>query len=121
MTTLQEIRPRTAMRQFYDRPGILVVDDEPMIRNILVELFERRGFRGWTAADGSDALETYRAHHDDITLVLAEVSLSAGPAGPRFLQELRRIDPSVRCCFMDSSPWNSDDRELLELGAEEVV
>lgn len=120
MTGLMESHPHGTAAHRRDRPGILVVDDEPMIRNILVELLERRGFRGWAVANGADAVELFRMHRDEITLVLAEASLTAAPTGRTLLQELQRIDPCVRCCFMDSTPWASDDRELLDLGAEDV-
>ena len=120
MRSPQGYTARGATMETRDRPGILVVDDEPMIRNIMVELLERRGFRGWSAANGQSAVETFRKHHGEITLVLAEASLATGLTGPELLESLQSIDPCVRCCFMNSTPWSSVDSELLDRGAEEV-
>jgi DNA-binding response OmpR family regulator len=102
------------------RPGILIVDDEAMIRNVLEELLERRGFRVWTAENGRDAFEIYRRYHDAIAVVLLEADLLPEPNGPQILEILQHMNPCVRCCFMNSSPWVFTESGLLDLGAERV-
>ena len=48
---------------------ILVVDDEPTLREALVEALEADGFRVVAAADGRQALETFRAEQPDLVLL----------------------------------------------------
>ena len=48
---------------------ILVVDDEPTLRETLVEALEADGFRVVAAADGREALVTFRAERPDLVLL----------------------------------------------------
>ncbi len=102
------------------RPGILVVEDADMHRPVLVLWLERAGFRVWDTGDGPDALDLYEQHHDEINLVLLEAGLGPNPDGLELLEQLRRINPSLRCCFMTSNPWLHGEPELLDRGAEWV-
>jgi DNA-binding response OmpR family regulator len=54
-------------------PMILVVDDEPMVRDVLARYLERDGFTVATAADGQAALDA--VEHDDPDLVLLDLML----------------------------------------------
>ncbi len=53
-------------------PAILVVDDEPLIREMLALVLEREGFAVYCAADGAEALHKYRLHRDEIELVISD-------------------------------------------------
>ena len=52
---------------------ILVVDGEPLICQLLVEVLEGEGFGVVSAANGQQALAKYRLHAKDIELVISEV------------------------------------------------
>jgi CheY-like chemotaxis protein len=71
---------------------ILVVDDDPGIRLLLVTLLRRRGFRLLEARDGNEALEAMRGGRADLVLMdlmMPDVS------GWDVLRE-RAADPSLR-------------------------
>ena len=71
---------------------ILVVDDDPGIRLLLVTFLRRRGFRLLEARDGNEALEAMRAGTPDLVildLMMPDVS------GWDVLRE-RAADPSLR-------------------------
>jgi len=53
--------------------NVLVVDDEPHIRQVLVDLFEDEGHCVYTAADGEAALVSVFEHTPD--LLLADVMM----------------------------------------------
>jgi two-component system alkaline phosphatase synthesis response regulator PhoP len=76
---------------------ILVVDDEPHVREYLRMILEDAGFRVLTAGDGQEALEIVRSDRPDfISLDLVMPRMS----GHKLLYELRR-DPSLsRIPFM---------------------
>jgi CheY-like chemotaxis protein len=99
-----------------DKPGVLVVDDEPLLLAVLKTGFRQRGFEVWVAAGGTEALELYRFHKKDIAVVLLDVHMP-GLDGPRTLAALRRINPDVRCCFMTGNLGLYTEEELLALGA----
>jgi two-component system, OmpR family, response regulator len=97
-------------------PGILVVDDDPMLLGLLHTVLARQGFRVWTCAGGEEALTTYLRIQADIAVVLLDVCMP-GLDGPATLAELRRIDPGVRACFMSGHTGAYSVEELLALGA----
>jgi len=81
------------------RPGLLVADDEPVVRSVIEVLLQARGFRVWSAGSGREAVQIYRERCSDIDLVLIDVSMPEWD-GPTTLAGLRALDPAVRCCFM---------------------
>lgn len=40
-------------------PLVLIVDDEPMVREVLARYLEKEGFRVFTAQDGEEAVRTF--------------------------------------------------------------
>ena len=74
---------------------VLVVDDEPPIREALVQTLQDHGYRAYTAEDGSDALALYFQRKDEIKLVLTDLSM-AQMDGIALVRALRRFDPGVK-------------------------
>jgi two-component system cell cycle sensor histidine kinase/response regulator CckA len=99
--------------------GVLVVDDEPAVRQVLKSWLGRKGFEVWTAAHGLEAVELYRRHHRAVAVVLLDV-IMPGMDGPRTLSALQQVRPDVQCCFMTGNPLPHTQRDLLSLGAIRV-
>ncbi|HYR58901.1 MAG TPA: PAS domain S-box protein [Chthoniobacteraceae bacterium] len=74
---------------------ILVVDDEPPIREALVGTLESSGYRAYTAEDGSDALALYFSRKDEIDLVITDLSMGQMD-GITLVRSLRKVNPKVR-------------------------
>lgn len=109
------------MRQQRDKkPGILVVDDEHMVR-IMVQLgLERSGFNVWLAPNGREAVVLYRAHREDISVVLLDVFMP-GLDGLQTLDALRELDSEVPICFMSGHKGAYESDELVRRGAASVI
>ena len=73
---------------------ILLVDDEPTIRRMGEKLLRRLGFDVLLAADGLEALATFRAERARIRLVLLDLTMPR-MSGEEAFRELRRIDAGV--------------------------
>lgn len=74
---------------------ILVVDDEPDVRDGIVTLLELEGFEVGSARDGSHALSTIKAQDRDSRPALVLVDLiMPGMNGLRFCQEMKH-DPEL--------------------------
>lgn len=68
---------------------LLIVDDEPDVRNFLAACAEDAGFNVFTAVDGEDALKQVQAHKPDLmTLDMVMPKKS----GYKVLKELRALD-----------------------------
>jgi CheY-like chemotaxis protein len=74
---------------------VLVVDDEPPIREALVGTLESHGYRAYTAEDGSDALALYFQRKDEIDLVITDLAM-AQMDGITLVRSLRKVNPKVR-------------------------
>jgi CheY-like chemotaxis protein len=97
-------------------PGILIVDDEPVLRELLRVLCAGRGFAVHVASSGLDAVDLYRRHQDAVALVLLDVCMP-GMDGPQTLAELRLINPAVRACFMSGFAGDYSPEDLRSRGA----
>jgi hypothetical protein len=74
---------------------VLVVDDEPPIREALVRTLEANGYRVFTAEDGSDALHLYHQRRSEIDLVITDIAMGQMD-GVMLVRALRKVDPKVR-------------------------
>jgi DNA-binding response OmpR family regulator len=100
-------------------PCILIVDDEPLIGELLEAAFRRQGFQVILAPGGTQAVALYQAHQQSIDLVLLDVHMP-WLDGPQTLHRLREINPKVRVCFVTGNTERYSPEELLQLGAVRV-
>jgi PAS domain S-box-containing protein len=99
---------------------ILVVDDEPLVRDLAKTVLERMGFRVVSAEDGEEALTVYRREGDKIDLILLDYIMPR-MNGVQVLKELQQLDPDV--CVLFSSGYHTDHEvdQLLAAGARAFV
>jgi hypothetical protein len=74
---------------------ILVVDDEPPIREALVRTLTSNGYHAYTAEDGSDALALYFQRRSEIAAVITDISMGQMD-GVTLVRSLRKVDPKVK-------------------------
>ena len=106
--------PATGRR--FDPPGVLIVDDENGVRQVVAAWLTHQGFPVWLAADGREAVEAYRRHQSAIRIALLDV-LMPDRDGPGVLADLRAICPDLRACFMTGNSGRYTQDELVGFGA----
>jgi PAS domain S-box-containing protein len=79
---------------------ILVVEDEPGLREFLVESLGRHGYRTVEAGSGPEALECWARHRGEIDLVVTDLGLPGGMSGHQLAERLRQEDPSAKIIYM---------------------
>ncbi len=97
---------------------ILVVDDEPGIRQALGQLLEYEGYDVQTAAGGADGLAIYdrfRPH-----LVFLDVKM-AGLDGLEVLKRLRQGDPNATVVMISGHATIQTAVEATQLGAYDIL
>ncbi len=103
-----------------EKPGVLVVDDDDQVRQLLGLVLERAGFAVWFAGNGRAAVEFYRLNRASIDAVLLDVRMP-GLDGPATLAALREIDPEVPALFISGDGGEHGPQALLGLGAAGVL
>ena len=78
---------------------ILVVEDEPVIREVVVVTLREAGHRVFEAGDGEEALQSLESLRPAPDLVLTDVVMPK-IGGLRLAEELGRRHPEVRVAFM---------------------
>ncbi len=78
---------------------VLIVDDEPSIREILGATIESYDYQSITARDSQQAIELYTQHHQNIHTILLDYMMPGGNPD-RTIAQFHSIDPHVRVIVM---------------------
>ena len=97
--------------------SVLIVDDEPTLRETLAEALEADGLTVITAADGKEALERFRADQPDLVLLDLMLPQVSGIDVCRIL----RRESSVPIVMLTARDSEIDKVVGLELGADDYV
>ena len=96
-------------KERFSRPRIIVLEDEPLIRKLLVANLEQEGFEVVETEDGVDTAARYiESYHqgNPFDLVIADLSIPNGVGGAKAIEEIMRIDPGVKAIV--SSGYSDD-------------
>jgi two-component system cell cycle sensor histidine kinase/response regulator CckA len=94
---------------------ILVVDDEPSIREVAKETLMAFGYEVVTANDGTDALAQFAANRHDVRVVITDMMMPFMD-GPATIRALKKLDPGVRIIATSGLKANSRHAEISQLG-----
>lgn len=100
---------------------ILIIDDEAMIRDLLVKILEREGYETVTASGGKDGIKIHRENPAD--LIITDLIMPE-KAGIETIMELRRDFQDVKIIAM-SGGGKIDSETYLQIaktmGAIETI
>ncbi len=80
---------------------VLVVEDEETVRDLVVAVLQRHGYRALAAATPAEALELWAKHAGKIDLCVTDV-LMPGMNGQALAQRLRRDRPNLHVLFISA-------------------
>jgi signal transduction histidine kinase/CheY-like chemotaxis protein len=89
---------------------ILVVDDEPHVRQVCRRILERLGFQVVTAVDGQQALDLFGEQPDLFLCVLLDLTMP-GMDGVATFRQLKRLQPDVKVILFSGY----DESEAIRL------
>ena len=81
------------------RPSLLVVDDEPLVRNVLLEILDVLGYEALGAESGEEAIALVSSREGPLAGAFVDVKM-AGISGFTCIAALRRIRPGLPCLLM---------------------
>ncbi|MFP4347529.1 MAG: response regulator [Desulfococcaceae bacterium] len=86
---------------------ILIMDDEEMIRTLLIKMVERFGYQGESVRDGDSALERFTAAKQagaPFDLVILNLIIPGGIGGRDTISLLKSVDPGVKAIASSGYP-----------------
>lgn len=109
-----------------DRPGseekenrkVLVVDDEPRIREVLEKFLAKKGFQPITAASGEEALE--KVMKEGPIVVLSDIKMP-GMDGIMLLKRIREINEGIGVIMITAVGDEDIAHQAIELGAYDYI
>jgi two-component system response regulator ResD len=103
----------------HSRGSVLVVDDEPTIREVVANYMRRAGYRTRSARDGSEAISL--AEHDRPDIVILDL-LMPGMDGFEVMHRLRSLEHDELAVILLTAKGEESDRVTgLRLGADDYV
>jgi DNA-binding response OmpR family regulator len=104
-----------------DGTRILVVDDEPIVREVLARYLEREGYAVEVAEDGERAIERYTATTPDLVLLDLMLPRIDGLEVFRRMRDNGRDTPRAAVIMLTAKGDEADRIVGLELGADDYV
>jgi two-component system cell cycle sensor histidine kinase/response regulator CckA len=78
---------------------IMVVEDEPDLRELVVQVLEGRGYTVLASGSGKEALEQWAQRKQDIDLLLTDMVMPDGMTGCQLAERLRADAPNLRVLY----------------------
>ena len=88
---------------------ILIIDDEPVVVQMLQRFLERNGFEVLSASDGAAGLDLQRRSPAD--LVITDI-LMPGKEGFETIREMRRMNPAIKIVAISGGGRNEPQTYL---------
>jgi CheY-like chemotaxis protein len=101
-------------------PCVLVVDDEPLVRDVLARAVRAMGLQALTAGSAVEALEACRLNAGRLALVLLDLNLP-GLGGHAVLDGLPGIAPAVPVLLVTGAADLLGAEDLARLGVTGVL
>jgi two-component system cell cycle sensor histidine kinase/response regulator CckA len=79
---------------------ILLAEDDRAVRELVVGILQKTGYRVLQATTGQQALEAWTDHGSDIDLLLTDLVMPEGLTGLELAQRLRREKPGLKVVIM---------------------
>lgn len=90
---------------------ILVVEDQPLIQDLIEAALEEGGYKVILAASGSEAVEKLEELHADYAAMVTDIDLGAGPSGWEVARLARRLKPGIPVIYMSGGSadgWSAE-------------
>ena len=99
---------------------VLLVEDEPAVREMTQAALQRHGYTVLPAASGAEALQIAQANHGAINVVLTDVVMP-GMSGPQLVERLREDQPRLAALFMSGYTSDAVLRHGIETGEADFL
>lgn len=99
---------------------ILAVEDDKMLRDFLNIVLGESGYRVMLAADGTEAVQRYMEHANEISLVLLDMGLP-GMSGEEVLSKIVTSRPDLKVIAVGGLIRAKARSAVMQLGAHDYI
>ena len=93
---------------------VLIVDDEPIVRESIRDWLQNAGYHVYTAESGEEALSL--VEKQDFSVIVIDVRLP-GKTGVKVLTEIKQQKPHIKSIVITAYPSAELAAEAMKLGA----
>jgi PAS domain S-box-containing protein len=97
------------------RETILVVDDEPDLRELVSQILETDGYQVILASSGVEALDQWASRRGKIHLLLTDIVMPDGLSGLKLADRLQSEDPQLRVIYTSGYTAGQAGEELAQV------
>ncbi|HEX4264108.1 MAG TPA: PAS domain S-box protein [Verrucomicrobiae bacterium] len=99
---------------------VLVVDDEPAIRDIASRILATHGYRPLTACEGNEALALFEQNRDRVKAIVSDLMMPRMD-GPTTIRSLRKIKPDIKTIMITGLGEEGRVAEAKAAGSDLVL
>jgi len=92
---------------------ILIVEDEPVLREMTRSILENSGYRILEAASGKEALDVWKRCTSPVNLLLTDMMMPEGVSGMDLADRLLRLQPGLKIIFTSGYTAHEIDTAVL--------
>ncbi len=96
---------------------LLVVDDEALVLDVAANMLEKLGYTALKAQNGSEAVDIFKAHKDEIKMVVLDI-IMPDMGGSEVYDKIKMINPDVKVLLASGYSVDGQAIELLERGCD---
>jgi DNA-binding response OmpR family regulator len=99
---------------------ILIIDDEPLILNVIGKMIKKLGHESVGFSDELDAMEYLKDRQHETDLILLDVKLKRF-SGKEIFNKIKEINPNQEIIAITGYGLNEDVQELLDSGMKSYL
>jgi two-component system cell cycle sensor histidine kinase/response regulator CckA len=84
---------------------VLLIDDEPVVREIGCEMLESLGYQCIPAETGEEGIQLYKENKDKIALVILDIEMP-GISGDKVYGTLKEVEPGLKILIISGYARN---------------
>jgi two-component system OmpR family response regulator len=88
---------------------ILVLEDEPLVRDVITAQLRTAGYQVIEARDAGEALRTHRSGGIDV--LFADIRMAEAPEGWTIVERLRDLNPTIGVVYAADRPGEPPSRD----------
>lgn len=89
-------------------PQVLIVDDEPLIADLIVEALSERGLTVKAALTDHDAFALLEREAQQLSLLVTDINLGKGVTGFDLARKARELNPAMTVVYITGQPQKFD-------------